>query len=414
MRSSVPRSLMFILTLITKKHLNHSFLSKVSNRNQLFHRCNDIFHSTKQLHSTNTGEATISEDESTYHTPVMMQECIDALLLPPSKHSKYEKVQGEVKKRRIFIDGTLGGGGHTNHLLKHLSPNDIVFGCDVDMDAIKTASERLHKYMQNNTNYPKFIPLHSNFCNVHNMLQKHPEYFIQNGKPNFHQIDGILLDLGVSSHQINTPTRGFTYASNGPLDMRMSSNLTLTAANICNEFSRQELSTIFQTYGDENRNIANSIAQSIIYKRPLNTTMDLVDAIYATNKIPKYHKKSKRYGLSSTSARIFQSLRIYINKEDQVLEDALIHTYPKLLTRQGKLVILSYHSMEDRIVKHLMKHGNFIPKRNVFVQRDIYGNELGGEEKLYKMIGKFVMPSEEEVERNVRARSAKLRVAERL
>ena len=146
------------------------------------------------------------------------------------------------------------------------------------------------------------------------------------------------------------------------LDMRMSSNLTITAAHICNEFSKNDLSLIFQTYGDESRHLSNVIAGSIIQNRPLTTTNDLVNALLATNKIPKYSKRSKRHGLSSTSARIFQSLRIYVNKEDEVLKNALL-SYPGLLKGGGRLVVLSYHSMEDRIVKHIMKYGTMDKKK---------------------------------------------------
>jgi 16S rRNA (cytosine1402-N4)-methyltransferase len=264
------------------------------------------------------------------------------------------------QQRKIFIDGTLGGGGHTLHLLKQLNPNDVVFGCDVDADAINNTSKRLCKYMMNDTNYPTFIPIQCNFCNVHDFLQKHHSEYFQDTTTAI--IDGILLDLGVSSYQIDTPNRGFTFMSNGPLDMRMSSNLTITAAHICNEFSKNDLSLIFQTYGDESRHLSNVIAGSIIQNRPLTTTNDLVNALLATNKIPKYSKRSKRHGLSSTSARIFQSLRIYVNKEDEVLKNALL-SYPGLLKGGGRLVVLSYHSMEDRIVKHIMKYGTLDKKK---------------------------------------------------
>jgi len=168
-------------------------------RNNSFLNTNICLFSTSTELSNTKSETIISEDESTYHTPVMRDECITALLS--------SKTITDNKQRKIFIDGTLGGGGHTLHLLKQLNPNDVVFGCDVDADAINNTSKRLCKYMMNDTNYPTFIPIQCNFCNVHDFLQKHHSEYFQDTTTAI--IDGILLDLGVSSYQIDTPIINF-------------------------------------------------------------------------------------------------------------------------------------------------------------------------------------------------------------
>ncbi len=242
-----------------------------------------------------------------------------------------------------------------------------------------------------------------------------------------------MLDLGVSSYQIDTAERGFAFMKDGPLDMRMSATTTttttttttsstsknhnntartsLTAADICNEFSVEDLAQIFKTYGDEPR--AKAIARSILQHRPLHTTLRLRQAVAAV--VPEYNKKSRRQGLMATLARIFQSLRIVVNQEDQALAKALTDMCPQLIRPGGRLVVLSYHSMEDRAVKRIMKHGN-VNENGDFQERDLYGNVIttGPDANPWKVIGKRIKASEEEVQVNPRARSATLRIAERL
>lgn len=332
-----------------------------------------------------------------YHAPVMCSECIEALL---GCQRKTESL--------VFVDGTLGGGGHSLALLERLGPNDVVFGCDVDQDALDTASQRLEPYLAPSEDKPLFVPLKSNFCDlaavipsIHHPVTKQP--IAENGA-----VDGILLDLGVSSFQIDTADRGFAFMKDGPLDMRMGGAQQtglLTAADVCNEFPEADLRRILKRYGDEPR--AKAIAHSIVQHRPLSTTGQLVSAVAAVT--PDYAKK-KRMGRTASLARVFQSLRIVVNQEDVVLEKALTKMCPTLIRPGGRLVILSYHSMEDRATKRIMKHGSLTPP--VIDEKDMYGNYIGTP-RPWKTVGKGQKATEQEVERNSRSRSAMLRVAER-
>lgn len=230
-------------------------------------------------------------------------------------------------------------------------------------------------------------------------------------------VDAILMDLGVSSYQIDEPTRGFAFLKEGPLDMRMNSNDgnvragTPTAADICNEFTEKEIIRILKRYGDEPR--AKSIARSIVQRRPLYTTSDLVSAVAEVT--PEFARKGRRMGRTATLARVFQALRIVVNEEDLALKEALEDMTSSLVTKEGgRLVILSYHSMEDGMVKRVMRDGTAEKKRGVRQdERDMYGNYIG-KGKPWKMLGKGRKATEEEVDINSRARSATLRIAERL
>lgn len=253
-----------------------------------------------------------------------------------------------------------------------------------------------------------FIPVQSNFGDLDSTVTevKHPvtqQPIVEEG------VDGILLDLGVSSHQIDTAERGFAFMKEGPLDMRMGQNAMsgLTAADICNEFDQMELQKIFSRYGDEPR--AKTVAKAIVSNRPLSTTKELVDAIATVT--PQYAKQ-KRKGLTATCARVFQSLRIVVNAEDKVLDRVFSKVCPTLIRQGGRLVVMSYHSMEDRATKRIMRDGTLERKKNGD-QRDIYGN-YAGPPKPFKPVGKRQKARTEEVEVNPRARSAVLRVAERL
>ena len=333
-----------------------------------------------------------------YHAPVMCVECIDALLGCDRQDQPF-----------MFVDGTLGGGGHSSALLERLGPGDVVFGCDVDSDALRTASDRLQDYLGANIDTkPLFVPVRSNFCDLASVLPtvEHP---VTNtpilGTDGRTGVDGILMDLGVSSFQIDTPERGFAFMKDGPLDMRMGNDIPLTAADVCNEFHIDDLQRILRTYGDEPR--AKTIARSIVQHRPLSTTGQLVEAIAAVT--PEYAKR-KRMGRTASLARVFQSLRIVVNQEDAVWEKALEDMCPAVVRPGGRLVVLSYHSMEDRATKRIIRDG--VLRGPVSNERDLYGNYIGTP-RPWKSIGKARRATPEEVAINSRSRSATLRVAER-
>ena len=406
---------------------------------------------------------------TTYHAPVMVTECLDALLDCERGRIRNPKQQSykNKKKRRgnddadggdndnnddtatsaavvipplIFVDGTLGGGGHSNALLQRLRPGDILFGCDVDPNALETASKRLSDYTNHpGTDRPLFIPVKSNFGDLAQTLPAvmHPvtnepivDLDLLDDDDNDNDdnsntgsgstrrgVDGILLDLGVSSHQINEAERGFSFMRDGPLDMRMGSAngvdnaAGLKASDICNEFDEKELQRIFSVYGDEPK--AKTMAKAIVNHRPLHTTGELAAAIASVT--PQF-AKNKRHGRTATSARIFQSLRIVVNNEDGVLGQVLSEACPSLLRPGGQLVVMSYHSMEDRATKRIMRDGTLEKKASARHRRneekDMYGNYIGPP-KPFKPIKKRRKATEEETARNPRARSAILRVAER-
>jgi 16S rRNA (cytosine1402-N4)-methyltransferase len=366
----------------------------------------------------NVGDANSSSDEesfaTSYHAPVMWKECIQGLLECERSKGRLQDNNNDDDDEKttslVFVDGTLGGGGHSAALLQQLQPGDVVIGCDVDPNALETASSRLKDYMDpENNSSPLFIPVQSNFGNLTVALEGvlHP----LTGEPITKEgVDGILLDLGVSSFQINTPERGFAFMKDGPLDMRMGGSAQVTgftAADICNEFDEGELQRIFSVYSDEPK--SKTVAKAIINHRPLTTTGELVKAIASVT--PKF-AKSKRRGQTATFARIFQSLRIVVNNEDGVLEQVLSEVCPTLIRPGGRLVVLSYHSMEDRAAKRIMRDGTLKRIQNQQDLRDMYGN-YAGPPKPFRPAGKRRKATEEEIALNSRARSASLRIAER-
>ncbi|KAG7363967.1 S-adenosyl-methyltransferase [Nitzschia inconspicua] len=379
----------------------------------------------------NNDDAVTNDDDTfatTYHAPVMVKECIDALLDCQRGRMRRQDQHQDQQQPLVFVDGTLGGGGHSAALLARLGPHDIVLGCDVDPNALDTATTRLSRFMNHDgTEMPLFIPVECNFGDLVTVLSTtvthpHTQEPILKGSTNDGggQVDGILLDFGVSSHQIDEPDRGFSFMKDGPLDMRMSGNHRhkqqqqqqgLSAADICNEFDETELQRIFSKYGDEPR--AKTLAKAIVKHRPLSTTGQLVEAIASVT--PAY-AKNKRNGQTATCARIFQSLRIVVNNEDGVLERVLSEACPTVLRPGGRLVCLSYHSMEDRATKRIMRDGTLQTKRRPSSwedQTDMYGNYVGPP-KPFRPVGKAIKATAEEVDRNPRARSAVLRIAERL
>lgn len=295
------------------------------------------------------------------HETVLLEESIENL---------------NIKPEGIYVDGTLGGGGHSELILKNLKSGHL-FAFDQDEYAIKKASLRLE-------NFNNKTIIHSNFTNIKKELLKH----------NITKVDGILLDLGMSSFQIDDETRGFTYLKDTDLDMRMDVKQTLTAKEILNTYSKDDLATILFKYGDEENGF--KIANAIIKNRPLNTTFDLVNICDKINYKRKGH----------SSKKVFQALRIAVNDELKVLE-SLLEQSLELLNPEGRLVIITFHSLEDRIVKHFYKENSTIniPKNLPMIDLPVPPLNL--------INRKPILPSEEELEQNSRSRSAKLRVAQK-
>ncbi len=279
-----------------------------------------------------------------------------------------------IKPNGIYVDGTIGGAGHSKLILKHLK-DGFLFGFDQDDYAIKVAKDVLKDY----SNY-KIIK--SNFKYLKEKL----------AEENVFGIDGILLDLGLSSFQIDDEKRGFTYLKDTTLDMRMNQDQELTAQMILNTYTLEDLARIFFVYGEEKNSF--KIAHKIIDKRPLLTTMDLVKITDQVNYKEKGH----------SAKRVFQALRIAVNDELKVLEEVLKDAVD-LLNTDGRLVVISFHSLEDRIVKHFFKEESetFTPKNMPILREDTSKMEI--------ITRKPVYPSEEEYQRNPRSKSAKLRAA---
>lgn len=279
-----------------------------------------------------------------------------------------------IKPNGIYVDGTIGGAGHSKLILKHLK-DGFLFGFDQDEFAIQFAKEVLKEFSN-------FKIIKSNFKYMKQKL----------AEENIFGVDGILLDLGLSSFQIDDEKRGFTYLKDTTLDMRMNQDQELTAQMILNTYSLEELARIFFVYGEEKNSF--KIAHRIIDKRPLLTTMDLVKITDQVNYKDKGH----------SAKRVFQALRIAVNDELKVLEDVLKDAVD-LLNPDGRLVVISFHSLEDRIVKHFFKEESetFTPKNMPILREDTSKMEI--------VTRKPVYPSEDEYLRNPRSKSAKLRVA---
>ena len=328
--------------------------------------------------------SSIKEPNYNYHRPVLLNECCDYLNI---------KVDG------IYIDCTLGGGGHTKEILAR---GGKVIGFDQDSDAIAHSSNLLSHYIENQ----RLEIVQSNFRTILNVVKE---------KGLEKQINGVLLDLGVSSHQINEPSRGFAFGSDGPLDMRMSqtadieSNIpnTLSAYQLINEFNVNDLADILYNYGDETR--SRQIARDIVLARPLNSTQDLVEVI---GRITSWKTRQQ------TLARCFQAIRIYVNDELGALTE-LLNTVHNVLAPNGRLVIMSYHSLEDRLVKTLFKTGSLASTStsitiNPNLQSSAINSIINLQENPWNVItNKAIIPTKEELEQNKRSRSVKLRVAER-
>ena len=295
-----------------------------------------------------------------YHVPVMLQECIDAL---------------EIKADGVYIDVTFGGG-HSQEIFKKLNTKGRLIVFDQDPDARKNAWEA-----------PNFDFVAANFAYISNHLRL----------LGVEKVDGILADLGVSSHQFDKEDRGFSIRGEANLDMRMNQNGELTAKSVVNEYSEEELLRIFKAYGEVSNawKLVNAIVNARLNGK-IKTTQGLLDII--TPCAPKF-KEHKYF------AQVFQAIRIEVNDEMGVLQGFLEAT-EEVLSPKGRLVVMSYHSLEDRMVKNYMKRGAISGK----IEKDFFGNVL---KPFDEIVRHPIVANEEELERNSRARSAKLRIAQR-
>ena len=292
-----------------------------------------------------------------------------------------------IKKDGIYIDGTLGRGGHTSAILEKLGKNGLLIAIDRDKRAIKE--------VENNLGKRKNLKLiHDNFVNIPEILDKN----------NIEKVDGMLFDLGISSPQVDNPERGFSYQKEGPLDMRMNQDQKISAKDIVNKYSKEELKDILINYGEENW--AARIVEFIIDERKkntINTTKELVDIIKAA--IPKAVRRKGGH----PARRTFQALRIETNNELKQLEN-MIKKVVFRLKKQGRICIISFHSLEDRIVKNSFKYLN----KKCVCPPDFPICTCDKEQEIKIITKKPVRATEKEIQKNRRARSAKLRVAERV
>ena len=301
-------------------------------------------------------------DTTVYHTPVLLQPCIDAL---------------NIKDGGNWVDATFGGGGHSCAILQALHGKGHLYGFDQDADTFR-----------NKPDDSNFTLVYSNFRFLGNWMR----YYGVDG------IDGLLADLGVSSHHFDDPARGFSFRENGPLDMRMNGKARCTAAQIVNSYSEERLAQILYLYGElrNSRQIANAIVGAR-QRHEILTNGDFLDAIGFTADKTRYKKDL---------AKIFQALRIEVNREMDALKEMLLEAV-RLLKPGGRLVVLTYHSLEDRMVKNIIKSGN--TEGNV--AKDFYGNAI---RPLKAVNGKVIVPTDKEQQENPRSRSAKLRIAEKV
>lgn len=296
-----------------------------------------------------------------YHNPVLLKETVDGL---------------SVKPGGVYVDVTFGGGGHSKEILRRLGPGGKLFGFDQDEDA-----------WGNSLQDDRFVLIQENFRYIKRFLRFH----------GIKSVDGILADLGVSSHQFDVPKRGFSTRFDAELDMRMSKKNDLNAHRVINEYDDVNLKRVFFDYGE--LKAAPAIARAIIEARDIkviNTTEEL--KVVLARFLPEQFK-------NKILAQIYQAIRIEVNQEMEVLKEFLEQSLG-ILKPEGRLSVISYHSLEDRIVKRFMKNGLFEGEP----ERDFFGNFSVP----FKLVGKLIVPTEAEIKINNRARSAKLRIAEKL
>lgn len=295
-----------------------------------------------------------------YHNPVLLKETVDGLNIKPDG---------------VYVDVTFGGGGHSREIMSRLGPDGRLFAFDQDADALANAIDD-----------KRFTLINENFRFMKRFLRF---YGVK-------EVDGILGDLGVSSHQFDVAERGFSTRFDAELDMRMNQNDAVSAYNVVNEYDESELRRIFNDYGE--LTTAKGLAAAIVHarmERPIRNTEELKKVL---SRFLPAHKSNK------ILAQIYQAIRIEVNQEMEVLKEFLTQSL-EILKPEGRLSVISYHSLEDRLVKRFMKNGMFEGEP----ERDFFGRF----EVPFKLIGKMIIPSEEEIKENNRARSAKLRIAEK-
>ncbi|MGI9546218.1 MAG: 16S rRNA (cytosine(1402)-N(4))-methyltransferase RsmH [Flavobacteriaceae bacterium] len=299
--------------------------------------------------------------KTNYHEPVLLEEAVEGL---------------NIKESGVYVDVTFGGGGHSNKILSKLGKDGHLLAFDQDEEALQNAIDD-----------KRFRLINENFRYIRQFLKFY----------GINEVDGILADFGVSSHQFNTADRGFSTRFEAELDMRMSNRIEVSALEVLNKYDRGQLRGILSLYG-ELRN-ADAMARAIIEYRngsSLRTSSDLKEAL--ERYLPR-HRENK------ILAQVFQAIRIEVNQELAAIREFLLQT-PDLIKPGGRLSIISYHSLEDRLVKRFIRNGKFEGE----AEKDLYGRT----ELPFKRIGKLIIPGEEEIIKNPRARSAKLRIAERI
>ena len=303
----------------------------------------------------------MTQDTTTYHIPVLLAPAVDGL---------------DIRPDGIYVDVTLGGGGHTREILRRLGPGGRLLGFDQDEDAEGNIPDD-----------PRFTFVRSNFRYLHNFLRYH----------GIERIDGLLADLGVSSHHFDDSQRGFSFRFDGALDMRMNKRAGQTAADIVNTYDEERLANVFYLYGElkNSRKLA-----AVLAKARANTSVTTIGQFLDIVK-PLFGREREKKEL----ARVFQALRIEVNHEMEALRE-MLQAATEALRPGGRLAVITYHSLEDRLVKNLMKTGNV----EGTVVKDFYGNV---QTPFRTVNNKVITPDEEEVTRNPRSRSAKLRIAEK-
>lgn len=296
-----------------------------------------------------------------YHIPVLLRQSVDNLVINPDG---------------VYVDCTFGGGGHSREILSRLSANGRLFSFDQDLDALN-----------NRIDDPRFTLINQNFRFLENSLRMF----------GVEKVDGILADLGVSSHQFDEAERGFSIRTDAPLDMRMNVLQTLNAQKVINEYEEEQLADIFYYYGELRE--ARKLAKEIVHQRKTKKIDSTEDLKRVFSFVPR-HKQNKFF------AQVFQAIRIEVNEELEVLKEMLTQAY-SVLKSEGRLVVISYHSLEDRLVKRFLKNGMFDGEP----ERDVYGNY----QKFFDLPqSKAIVPDEAEISQNTRARSAKMRVGIKL
>ena len=297
------------------------------------------------------------------HISVLLNESIESL---------------NIKGNGKYIDATLGYAGHSSEILRRLEKEGFLFAFDQDEEAVKFSTEKLNKI---NSNFKIF---HTNFKNMKEYIDE--------------KVDGILFDLGVSSPQLDETERGFSYHNDAPLDMRMDKRQKLTAYDVVNNYNLEKLIKIFYEYGEEK--YSRNIAREIIKNRPINTTLELAEIIKSS--VPEKYRNS-----AHPARKAFQAIRIEVNQELEILEQALLDAF-SLLNSGGRISVITFHSLEDRIVKNVFKK---------LTEEDEVSKKLPTtktNQKAKLITKKPIIPSEEELEKNRRSRSAKLRVIEKI